>query len=362
MASIEQMRWIGRRAGGSFRAFMEKVRIAAQNWAPTTGAIARTLPGLALAAALALLAMGLRVLPGLAALSPMILAVLLALGVQMILGRPSWARPGLAIAVRPALRLGIVLLGAQLSLQQVMQLGGPGIAIVVAALASTFLFTLAMGRGLGVDRQLTQLLAAGTAVCGASAIVAANAVSRGTDEDTAYAMAAVTLFGTIAMVALPLLGQALALDPIGYGLWAGAATHEVAQAVAAAFQFGPLAGETGTVAKLGRVILLAPLVAAMGLWAARRDGNAGRNPAPVPLFVVGFAAMIGANSLGLVPQMGRTAAAALAPFLLTMALAALGLTADLERLRAKGLRPLALGALSSLFIAGFTLVLILLVY
>jgi uncharacterized integral membrane protein (TIGR00698 family) len=243
----------------------------------------------------------------------------------------------------------------------VVAVGGTGIAIIVATLVATFTLTKAMGRVLGVDRKLAELIAAGTSICGASAVIATNTVTRGSDEDVAYAVACVTVFGTLSMFLYPALGTMLQLDMHHYGLWAGSSIHEIAQVVGAAFQHGHEAGEFGTIAKLSRVMLLAPLVMTLGIVAARSGGGGAKaeGKAPMPWFVLGFIAMIGLNSLDIVPAEAAHAVTPVTTFLLTMALAAMGLETDIRKLKAKGARPLALGALSWLFISAFSLALIL---
>jgi uncharacterized integral membrane protein (TIGR00698 family) len=229
-------------------------------------------------------------------------------------------------------------------------------------LAATFVFTVWLGRVLGVDRKLTELIAAGTSICGASAVIATNTVTKAPDEDVAYAVACVTVFGSIAMFVYPLLPGLLQLGPHAYGLWAGASIHEIAQVVAASFQDGQQAGEFGTVAKLTRVMMLAPVVIALGV-AARQRAKSSRaaqsSPAaPMPWFVLGFVAMVGINSLIDIPAEAKAWVVSLTTFLLTMALAAMGLETDIRKLRAKGLRPLFLGLAAFLFIATFSLMLV----
>ncbi len=210
-----------------------------------------------------------------------------------------------------------------------------------------------------MEPRLAELIAGGTSICGASAVIATNTVTEAPEEDVAYALACVTLFGTVAMLAYPLLAGVLELAPASYGLWAGASIHEIAQVVGATFQAGQQAGEAGTVAKLSRVMMLAPVVMALGLIAARRRGaGAGRAKAPVPWFVLGFVAVVVVNSMVPVPSEARAAAGVATTVLLSMALAALGLEASIGRLRAKGVRPLLLGGLATLFIAGFSLALV----
>jgi uncharacterized integral membrane protein (TIGR00698 family) len=201
---------------------------------------------------------------GMAVFSPMILAIVIGMAFRNIVGTPSLARPGIAFSLRRLLRAAIVLLGFQLTASQIASVGPRGLLIVAMSLATTFGFTVWTGRALGVGRKLTELIAAGTSICGASAIIATNTVTEAHD-DVAYAIACVTVFGSIAMFAYPLLPGLLHLDSRAYGLWSGASIHEIAQVVAAAFQNGQRAGEIGTMVKLSRVMLLAPVVFALSL-------------------------------------------------------------------------------------------------
>ncbi|MBI1203915.1 MAG: putative sulfate exporter family transporter [Rhodopseudomonas sp.] len=326
--------------------------------------LAAVTPGLLLTSAVAGLAFALRLLPGVATFSPLILAILVGMAFHNIVGTPIWAKPGVTFSLRRILRLAIILLGLQLTAAQVVEVGPVGLGIIVATLLATFAFTTWMGRVLGVEPKLAQLIAAGTSICGASAVIATNTVTKAHDEDVAYAVACVTVFGSIAMFVYPLLPGLLHLDPHAYGLWSGASIHEIAQVVAAAFQDGQQAGEFGTIAKLSRVILLAPLVIGLGLMAARatkRTGaGEGSNTArpPLPWFVLGFVALVGLNSVVTIPHEAKAGLVLLTTFLLSVALAAMGLETDIRKVAGKGMRPAILGALAFLFIAGFSLTLI----
>lgn len=323
---------------------------------------ARLLPGLLLAAGIAALAFALRHLPGLGSFSPMIIAIVLGIAFHNLAGTPDQAKPGVAFSMRKVLRFAIILLGLQLTASQVAEVGITGVAIIAATLVATFTFTVWLGRLIGVEQKLAELIAAGTSICGASAIIATNTVTKASDEDVAYAVACVTVFGSIAMFAYPLLPGLLQLGPHAYGLWAGASIHEIAQVVAATFQDGQQAGEFGTVAKLTRVLMLAPVVITLSLAARQRARSSratqGGTTAPMPWFVLGFIAMVGVNSLVDIPADAKTWIVALTTFLLTMALAAMGLETDIRKLRAKGLRPLFLGLAAFLFIATFSLMLV----
>jgi uncharacterized integral membrane protein (TIGR00698 family) len=283
-----------------------------------------------------------------------------------VIGTPLRAKAGIAFSLRRILRLGIILLGLQLTAAQVAAVGATGIAIIVAALLGTMLFTKALGHVLKVDPKLTELIAAGTSICGASAVIATNTVTRGRDEDVAYAVACVTIFGSAAMFLYPLAGAALQLSAHDYGLWSGASIHEIAQVIAAAFQRGDEAGHFATVAKLTRVMMLAPMILMLGWAAARRsahhhhghEGKQSRAALPMPWFILGFLALVGVNSVITIEPPVRSAIVQATGFLLTMALAAMGLGTDFKKLLAEGLRPLLLAAAASLFISGFSLALV----
>ena len=317
-------------------------------------------PGLALTAAIAGAAFALRLVPGVATLSPMILAVLLGVVLHNLFGAPKAAREGVAFSLRFVLRSSIILLGLQITAGQAAALGVGGLAAIAVALVSTLAFTILIGRALGVSRGLALLIGVGTSICGASAVLAAKAATAGDDEDAAYAVACVTVFGTLAMFAYPAAGSFLHLSPRAYGLWAGSSIHEIAQAVAAAFQGGGDAGQFGTIAKLTRVAMMAPVVIVLGEMSGRLGlvGEGERRRPPFPWFLIGFLALAALNSLVAIPHEIAAPIGVGASFLLSMAMAAMGLHTDLRHIRSRGLGPLALGLLASLFICGFSLVMV----
>jgi len=296
-------------------------------------------------------------LPGMTTFSPLILSMIIGIAYHNIVGTAAWAKQGVTFSLRRLLRVAIIMLGLQLTSSQVIEIGSRGLGIIAATVLATFTFTVCIGKFLGVEPKLAQLIAAGTSICGASAIIATNTVTKADDEDVAYSVACVTVFGSVAMFAYPLLPGLLHLDPHGFGLWAGASIHEIAQVVAATFQDGQQAGEFGTIAKLTRVMLLAPMVIAIGLMAVRgtkhRISDAGTVSArpPVPWFVLG-------NSLVTIPAEAKASIVAATTFLLSIALAAMGLETNIRKLASRGFRPALLGAFAFLFIATFSLTLI----
>ena len=331
----------------------------------TMAAVAAVMPGLALTGAIAAAAFWLHNLPGLELFSPMILAIFVGIAFHNLVGTPAFATPGVKFSLRRILRLAIVLLGLQLTAQQVAAVGFTGSVVVVSTLIATFVFTSWAGHLIGVDRKLSQLIAAGTSICGASAVIATNTVTEASDEDVAYAVACVTVFGSLGMFVYPLLPGLLHLSAHAYGLWAGSSIHEIAQVVAAAYQDGHQAGDFATIAKLTRVMMLAPVVVLLGLVArssiGKADGASIKRPGkavPLPWFVLGFIALVGVNSLIAIPAQPKAVIIAATTFLLSVSLAAMGLETDVAKLRHKGLRPLLLGFAAFAFISLFSLTLI----
>lgn len=327
-----------------------------------TAKFAPLVPGLALTVGIAIYAFVLRSVPVLGSFSPLILAIVLGMAFHNLVGTPEHAKAGVSFGTRRILRAGIVLLGLQLTISQVLAVGGAGLLVIVLTLVCTFVATVFLGRALGVDRKLTELIAAGTSICGASAVIATNTVTQGKDEDVAYAVACVTIFGSISMVLYPFLLGALQLAPGDYGLWVGASIHEVAQVVAAAYQGGTEAGDAGMVAKLTRVLMLAPLVLCLASLARRRvtreTGDRASPTVPMPWFVFGFLAMMLVASTGVLPTGVTVGISQVTQFLLVIALAAMGLQTDFRKLLAKGLRPILLGAGSWIFVTTFSLLLV----
>lgn len=321
--------------------------------------------GLLLTSGLALLATILHSRPAFKLLSPLILAILLGILVRNTVGLPQFCQLGITFSLKKVLRFAIILLGLQLSLEQVIEVGSVGLGIVALTLLSTFIFTCWLGQQLGVSRKLSQLIAAGTSICGASAVVATNVVVDSSDEDVAYSVAMVTVFGTISLLLYPLLPGLLHLTPHAFGLWCGASIHEVAQVIGTAFQDGQVSGQIATISKLSRVMLLAPMVLLLGIVSARstQPGQSlNLHQVPIPWFVLYFVVVILINSLNILPEAPKMIVIQANQFLLAIALAAMGLETDLRKIKQAGLKPLYLGAASWLFISVFSLGLVELFY
>jgi uncharacterized integral membrane protein (TIGR00698 family) len=307
------------------------------------------LPGLAAALLVGAACLGLTalvpVLPGL------LLAIVLGAVARSAGLLPPVLEPGLAWAGRRVLRAGVVLLGLQLSLGDLLGLGLREVLVLLVTVAATFAATLWLGPRLGVGRRLTLLVATGFSICGAAAVAAMSPVADADEDEVATAVALVTVYGSLALVAVPLVSGLLGLPDRTAGLWAGLSVHEVAQVVAAAGTVSAAALSVAVVAKLARVVLLAPLVAGAGLVRRRAAGAApsgARRPPLVPLFVVGFVLAVAVRSAGLVPDAVLPAVKPVTTLALAAAMTALGTQIHLGRLVRTGGRPLALGGVATL--------------
>ena len=302
-------------------------------------------PGLAVCALAALVAVLVNLW------NPVLSALLIAIVLGMLVGNlapmPAQMDPGVKFASKRLLRVGVVLLGLQVSLGDIAGLGWGMVGVVLAVVGLTFALTLVIGRLLRLSLPATLLIASGFSICGAAAVAACDGVIDAEDEEVASALAQVVLFGTLMIAVIPLLSGLLGLSEHQAGLWAGASIHEVAQVVAAAGIIGPAALAVAVIVKLARVVLLAPVMAILSTWQRRRQdasGAAGTKPPLVPLFVVGFLIAVVVASLNIVPAQVLSGIKVLQTFLLSAAMFGLGTGVNFRKLLGMGGRPIVLGA------------------
>lgn len=289
------------------------------------------------------------------AMSPLIWAILIGAFLANTVGVPRALQAGVTFSAKQLLRLAVGLLGLRLGVSQLLEVGPVGLGVVVIAVAATMTFSIWVGRRLGLSRSLSTVLASGTAICGAAAIVAVAGVIDAKDEDTAVGVGTVTLYGTLAMLLYPLIARLTGMTPEVFGLWAGASIHEVAQVVAAAFSFEASAGsgsavDLATVVKLGRVLMLAPVAIVLSLL-FRKPAREGARVSPVPWFVVLFIVAMALRSTGFLPAAVIDGLVQFDTLLLAVAMAGLGLDLRWAKVRAAGLKPLYATLAGSLFIA-----------
>lgn len=252
-------------------------------------------------------------------------------------------QPGLVLAAKRFMRLGIVLLGLKLSLIDVAALGWATLGIVVGIVLLTFAGTLLLGKVFRLPGDQPLLLAAGFSICGASAIGAMSGVTRTEPRDAVVPVALVTLCGTLAIAVLPALKGPLGMDELQFGHWVGASVHDVGQVVATAQTAGTTALAGALVIKLTRVLMLAPMVTGAAIVqrcrgrsrrraAAGVEGSKLKFPPLIPLFVAGFMAMIVLRTLGILPHAVLEGAAVAQDLLLAAALFGLGASVQIRPL------------------------------
>jgi uncharacterized integral membrane protein (TIGR00698 family) len=312
------------------------------------------LPGVSVAAAAALVAWLIHVLvPAIPLLTAaVVLGILVA---QVPLFRPvleGALAPGLSVAAKRLMRVGIVLLGLKLSLVDIAELGWLTILTVVAIVLITFGGTWWLGRMFRLPGHQPLLIATGFAICGASAIGAMSGVLKAKDRETATPVALVTLCGTLAIAVLPALWHPLGFSSAQFGHWVGASVHDVGQVVATAQIAGTSALAIAVVVKLTRVLMLAPMVSIAAIVVhSGADARTAKRPPIVPLFVAGFLAAVLIRTLVEVPEPVLASADLAQTALLAMALFGLGTAVRLRELVQTGWRALLVGLLSWLLIA-----------
>ena len=325
------------------------------------------LPGLGLAALAAAIAWPV------SALVPVVSPLLVAIVLGIVLGNavptlPARFRPGLDFAAKPLLRLGIVALGAQVVLGDILDLGWPVLVLAAVVVAVGIATSMLVARLTRVDGDLALLIGCGFGICGAAAVAGIESTMRAKKEDVAAAIGLVVLFGTAMIAVVPLTSSGLGLDEATAGMWAGASTHEVAQVVAIGGIIGPAALEVAVLVKLARVIMLAPTVAILELVMRRSEARvrtasaeagdesavpapAGQRPPIVPLFVIGFLLMAGLRTFGLLPEMAVTGLGIVQTVCLSMAMFALGRGVQWRALRSLGGGPIALETMTTIVVA-----------
>lgn len=337
----------------------------------------QVIPGLVLAFVLAVLgnyladaaAVALGLGPG--AISGIMVAILLGLAIGNLFRLPASLKPGIDVAVKRVLRIGIVLLGLKLSIVEVGAIGLKSLPVILVTIPTAILLVTFLGRRLGLPDRLGTLIAVGTGICGNTAIVAVSPTIAAKEEETSYAVACITVFGLFAMLAYPFVAHWLFDgDPFRAGLFLGSSVHDTSQVAGAGMVYqdyyhDPQALNVATVTKLERNLSMLIVIPLMSILYHRRSSE-GTEPPPwwtmVPMFVVGFAAMsalrtvgdLGSRPFGLLTadQWHEVVkqASHVTSYCLAIAMAGVGLGTRIGNLRSIGLKPLGLGLVSALIV------------
>lgn len=296
-------------------------------------------------------------------LSEVLFAIWLGLVVGSLRWLPGSTDVGLRFAQQRILRLGIILLGARLSLFDVAAIGVGALGLVTVCMAAVFAFVLLVGRLAHLPRRLVLLIGVGTAVCGNSAIIATAPVVKAEEREVSFAVATITLFGTLAVFIYPLLGTALHLSDTTFGMWSGIAVNDTSQVVAASAAYSSEARDVATVVKLVRNTLMAPLILLIAVWWARttatESGDVSARQGALkafPMFVLGFLAMAMLRTIGVIDSASARLLDEAAKVCILIALAAVGLSTRVGLLHAVGPAPFFLGLGAGAFLAAVSLI------
>ncbi|MBQ8858770.1 MAG: putative sulfate exporter family transporter [Clostridia bacterium] len=265
---------------------------------------------------------------------------------------PSWMKPALKFASKRILKVAIILLGASLSVNTIMSVGKMTFFVMIFTFAMCFGGGYFIRKLFGLGWKLSNLISAGTGICGGSAVAAIAPVIDADDKDIAFAMSSTFLFDMVMVALYPLMGAALGMSDIAYGIWAGTSVNDTASVVASGYAFSEIAGDFATMVKLTRTIAIIPTVlvfAYIGTRAKQKElketskGQKVNLLKIIPWFIGGFLLLAILNSVGWIPVAVAGAMKGASKFLMVTALAAIGLGTSITDFKKAGLRPMLYG-------------------
>ena len=259
---------------------------------------------------------------------------------------PPSIQKGLKFTSKYILQLAVILLGFEMNMVRVIQVGQQSIWVILVTLTAAFLTALLVGKALCIQGKLTTLIGVGTAICGGSAIAAASSAIDADDQDISFSISTIFLFNVAAVFIFPSIGRMLQLSDSGFGMWAGTAINDTSSVVAAAYSYSSAAGIIATVVKLTRSLMIVPITLALALIYARiTSRHSNFNLVRVfPWFILGFLLASLVSTLSLLPQEALHVLAWAGRFLIISAMAAIGLNTSVQAFRKAGPQALLLGA------------------
>jgi uncharacterized integral membrane protein (TIGR00698 family) len=320
--------------------------------------VPRILPGVLVAALIALAAtLAAQFVPLVGA---PVLAIVLGIVVRQLIALPASLRPGFAFSSKTVLQSAIVVSGFGLSLAVVVTTGWETLPVTIGTIAIALVLAPIVGRMLKIDTVLQHLIGVGTAICGASAIAAVASVIEPLESDVALAIATIFFYNIVAVLTFPALGGLMHMTQSQFGVWAGTAINDTSSVVAAGYAFGADAGQHATIVKLARATFILPVVAIVAVVHAR-EVRAGGVHVPwrriVPWFILWFVVAACINTTGIIPNGWHTGITRTSTFLISVALAGIGVQTEVARLVRSGARPLALGFVLWVAVAAVSLLL-----
>lgn len=265
---------------------------------------------------------------------------------------PAWMKPALKFTSKKILKVAIILLGASLSVSTILTVGKMTFFVMIFTFAMCFGGGYFVRKMFGLNWKLGNLISAGTGICGGSAIAAISPVIDADDKDIAFAMSSTFLFDMVMIALYPIMGKALGMTDIAYGIWAGTSVNDTASVVASGYAFSEIAGDFATMVKLTRTIAIIPTVLVFAFVGTRikqkemqaaGEGKKVKLAKIIPWFIGGFLLLATVNSLGWIPETVSGATKTCSKFLMVTALAAIGLGTSVTDFKKAGLRPMFYG-------------------
>lgn len=285
-------------------------------------------------------------------LSTLIIAIILGALIKNTIGISEKFEYGIKFCSKKVLRIAIVMLGFKLSFSQILKIGPKAVIVILVSTTSTILFTNYLGKKFNLKNNLTTLLSTGISICGAAAIAAVNSIIKSDEEDIAYSIGIITVLGTIFMFVYPIIFKLFKMNQQIYSIWAGSSIHEVAQVVAAGFAVSNDAGTQATIVKLTRVLFIIPVTIILSLTSSKKDNSKfSFKNISIPYFVLLFLLVVILNSAIQIPKNTLDLLVKIDGYLMTLAMAGLGLDLSIASMKKVGLKPLYIGIISSLFIS-----------
>ena len=322
-------------------------------------ALPKLLPGFAIALIIATISRFIEDLLPIPLIGASVIALFIGMIINGIRKPAAILKPGLTFTSKRILKFAIILLGASLSISTILTVGRMSLVVMCFTLLTCFGGGYICGKLLGLNWKLSNLISAGTGICGGSAIAAIAPVIDAEDKDIAYAMSATFLFDMAMIVLFPILGRQLGLSDMAYGLWAGTAVNDTSSVVAAGFAFSEAAGDFATMVKLTRTLSIIPVVIIFALIndsIKRKEAKANNAEAThvklritniLPYFILGFLLLALLNSIGFIPAALSTMAKEVSKFLMIAALAAIGLNTSFKEMKKSGIAPMIHGFIIS---------------
>ena len=321
----------------------------------------KVLPGFGLSVAIALLACWLESLMPVHVIGSAVIAMFIGMGINCLKAPSSRITPGLTFTSKKILKLAIILLGLSLNMTTILHVGRMSLTVMIFTLLTCFGGGYFIGKALGLNWKLSNLISAGTGICGGSAIAAIAPTIEAEDNDVAYAMSATFLFDMAMIVLFPIMGRALGMNDQAFGIWAGTAVNDTSSVVATGYAFSEAAGDFATMVKLTRTLAIIPTVLTFALIqlnikrreaaAAQQDGSALKAnfsfKKVFPWFILGFLGMAILASLIPIPAAFTAGAKKLSKFLMVCSLAAIGLKTSFASMKKAGIRPMLHGFIIS---------------